>query len=292
MTKSMTGFGRAQADNGQYFIQAELKSLNHRYFELNTRIPYQYAFLEEKIKSYLQTRVARGKVECSITIEELNGSDVTVHIDHALVKAYLSAMNELSETYGIRNDASAMSISRFNDVLSVHKEAADEEELWKAVKAVLEQATDNFIAMREREGAKLQEDVCLKADHILETVSEIEKQAPQMVYVYNEKLKARIRELLGDAKVDEQRVLTEAAIFADKVAVDEETVRLRSHIAQLKAMFSENEAIGRKLDFLVQEINREANTIGSKVSDISITSMVLSIKGDVEKIREQVQNIE
>ncbi len=292
MTKSMTGFGRARMDNERFTIQAELKSVNHRYLEISTRVPRQYGFLEEKIKSYLQGRLGRGKVECSVALEEMDSDAVSVRVNHTLAKAYMDAMKELETTYEVRNDVSATSLSRFPDVLSVHKEAADEEAIWAAVLEVLAEATDNFIAMREREGAKLQEDICGRADRILDMVKFVEERSPQTVQEYNEKLKGRIRDLLGDVKVDEQRLLTEAAIYADKVAVDEETVRLHSHIEQLKAMFDEDEAIGRKMDFLVQEINREANTIGSKCSDLDITGKVLVIKGEVEKIREQVQNIE
>ena len=225
-------------------------------------------------------------------------------MNHGLAKAYLAALKEITETYEVRNDVSAMSLTRFNDVLAVHKVAADEEAIWNAVLPVLteacdkfiamreREACDKFIAMREREGEQLEKDICEKADHILELTEFIEARSPETVREYNEKLKGRIRDLIGDVKVDEQRLLTEAAIYADKVAVDEETVRLHSHIDQLKSMFEDDSAIGRKMDFLVQEINREANTIGSKASDLEITSRVLDIKGNVEKIREQVQNIE
>ena len=292
MTRSMTGFGRAQSESTELSISVELKSVNHRYFELSTRVPRQYSFLEERIKSYLSTRVARGKTECSVSILELNAADVEVQVNHGLAKAYLTALQDLSDTYDIRNDASSMTLARFNDVLAVHKVATDEEAIWAAVLPVLTEATDKFIAMREKEGEKLKADICEKADHILELTKFVEARSPETVREYNEKIKARIRDLVGDVKVDEQRLLTEAAIYADKVAVDEETVRLHSHIDQLKSMFEDDGAVGRKMDFLVQEINREANTIGSKCSDLEITSRVLEIKGEVEKIREQVQNIE
>lgn len=292
MVKSMTGFGRAQADTEKMFISVELRSVNHRYFELTSRVPRAYGFLDEKIKSYLQTRIARGKVECNVTIEALDTDDVVVKVNHSLAKAYLDALSELETTYSLRNDISASTLTRFGDILSVHKEEADEDEIWKAVKEVLDKACDNFVAMREREGEKLRADICGRADAILEKVAFVEARSPETVKEYNEKLKARIRELLDGAEVDDARVLQEAAIYADKVAVDEETVRLRSHLAQLKAMFDEKEAIGRKMDFLVQEINREANTIGSKAADFEINKVVVDIKAEVEKIREQVQNIE
>ena len=292
MTRSMTGYGRAQSDSEDLSVSVELKSVNHRYFELSTRVPRQYGFLEEKIKSYLQTRVSRGKVECNVSILELNAADVEVQGNHGLAKAYLTALTEVADTYDIRNDVSTMSLTRFNDVLAVHKVPADEEAIWQSVLPVLTEACDKFLAMREREGERLKEDICGKADYILELTQFIEERSPKTVREYNEKMKGRIRDLIGDVKVDEQRLLTEAAIYADKVAVDEETVRLHSHISQLKEMFDDDGAIGRKMDFLVQEINREANTIGSKASDLEITSRVLEIKGTVEKIREQVQNIE
>lgn len=292
MTRSMTGYGRAQEETPLGTVLVELKSVNHRYFELTTRVPRQYSFLEEKVKNYLQSRIGRGKVECLISIEEKANDAVKVEVNHPLAKAYIDALQELADTYGLRNDVTALSLTRFNDVFSVTRDELDEEAVWNSVQPVLAAAADRFIAMRETEGEKLKEDICSKADAILDMVTFIEKKSPETVAEYNEKLKSRIRELLGDVKVDEQRLLTEAAIYADKVAVDEETVRLHSHIDQLKNMFDEDKPIGRKMDFLVQEINREANTIGSKASNLEITSKVLSIKGEVEKIREQVQNIE
>lgn len=292
MIKSMTGFGRATLDNESYSISVELRSVNHRYFELSTRLPRQYNFLEDKIKTYLQSRVARGKVECNIYLESLAEDNVTVSVNDALAKGYLDALNNLAETYDIPNTVNALQLGKFNDVLTVRKEEADEEAVWNAILPVLTSATDAFIAMREKEGLKLKEDVLSRAEVILDRVAFVEARSPETVKEYNEKLKTRIQELIGDAKVDEARLLNEAAIYADKVAVDEETVRLRSHIEQLKAMLEEAEPIGRKMDFLVQEINREANTIGSKASDLDITAKVLDIKGEVEKIREQIQNIE
>ena len=289
MTKSMTGYGSAKGTVEGLTISVELKSVNNRYLDPSVRLPRSFLFAEDAVKALR----ARGvNVECCITIEEKCAGAVDVQVNHPLAKAYISALNELADTYGIRNDITTASLTRFNDVFTVHKAEADEDAIWEAVEPTLAEATDHFVAMRETEGEKLKEDICSKADNILEMVEFIEKRSPETVREYNEKVKGRIRDLLGDAKVDEQRLLTEAAIYADKVAVDEETVRLHSHISQLKAMFDDEGPIGRKMDFLVQEINREANTIGSKASDLEITSRVLSIKGEVEKIREQVQNIE
>lgn len=280
MAKSMTGFGRAQSESESTFVSVELKSVNHRYFELYTRVPRTYGFLEDKIKSYLQSRVTRGKIECYVSIETLDSDDVVVKVNHSLAKAYLNALDELENTYELRNNLSVAELTRFGDILTVHKEDVDEEAVWAIVKDTLEKATDSFIAMREREGQKLKDDICGRADKILEKVSYVEARSPETVKEYNEKLRQRIRDLLDGAAVDEQRLLQEAAIYADKVAVDEETVRLRSHIDQLKMMFDDEAAIGRKMDFLVQEINREANTIGSKASDLEINKTVVDIKAE------------
>lgn len=292
MVKSMTGYGRAQAEIGSMIITVEIKSVNHRYFELNSRIPRAYGFLEEKLKSYLQSLISRGKVECNVFIEDLESDDVIVRVNHSLASGYIAALNEIVERYDLKNDISVSSLTRYSDIFSVHKEQADEERIWEAVKSVAESATGSFVKMREREGEKLKEDILSRASLILEYVSFVEERSPQTVKEYNAKLEQRIKELLADAHIDEQRILTEAAIYADKIAVDEETVRLRSHIDQLRQMFEDENAVGRKMDFLVQEINREANTIGSKSQDVEIARKVLNIKAEVEKIREQIQNIE
>lgn len=292
MVKSMTGYGRANAEIDSMIINVELKSVNHRYLELSSKIPRAYGFLDEKVKSYLKGSISRGKIECYIQIEALDSDDVDIKVNHSLAGAYVSALKEIADRYDIEDDISVSSISRYPDVLAVHKEQADEDKIWNAVQCVLSQAVDSFVKMREVEGEKLKQDVLGRADHILEQVNYIEERSPQTVKEYKDKLKARIEELLGDSRVDEQRLLTEVAIFADKVAVDEETVRLRSHIEQLYAMFKDKQAVGRKMDFLVQEINREANTIGSKAQDVEIAKRILNIKAEVEKIREQVQNIE
>ncbi|MEG1614208.1 MAG: YicC/YloC family endoribonuclease [Oscillospiraceae bacterium] len=292
MIKSMTGYGSANAEIDSMIVTVEIKSVNHRYFELNSRIPRAYGFLDEKIKSYLQSVISRGKIECYIQIEALDSDDVVVRVNHSLAKSYIDALNELAQRYDIRNDISVSSLSRYSDIFSVHKAQADEDKIWAAVKPVLEQAANSFISMREREGQKLKEDILSRANTILEGVEFVEKRSPETVKEYKQKLEIRIKELIADAHIDEQRLLTEAAIFADRTAVDEETVRLRSHIEQLYSMFEDEVAVGRKMDFLVQEINREANTIGSKAQNVEIAGKVLIIKAEVEKIREQVQNIE
>ena len=292
MIKSMTGFGRAQETVDGMTVTVELKSVNHRYFEFTAKVPRTYGFLEEKLKSFLNARVSRGKMECYVTIENLEESDMEVIVNPSLAKGYVDALRTLSETFGLKEDYSAISIAKFPDVLTLRKAPADEEKIWNAVQKVTELAVERFVTMRETEGEKLRADILSKADTILEHVAFVESRSPQTVREYHEKLRQRMEELLENTQVDEQRLLTEAAIFADKVAVDEETVRLRSHISQLREFLDADEPIGRKLDFLVQEMNRESNTIGSKAQDVEIAKRVIAIKAEVEKIREQVQNIE
>ena len=294
MIRSMTGYGRSQAVVDTMNITVELKSVNHRYFEFNSRVPRNYGFLDEKLKSYIGSRVSRGKVECYVSVENLEDDEIEILVNHSLAQSYLGALKELAERneLNLRDDLAMSSLARYNDIFTVHKQEADEEKIWNAVKTVAEKAVDKFIEMRETEGNKLKNDVLSRANLILNKVSVIEERSPQTVKEYNDKLLARINEFLSDVQVDEQRLLTECAIFADKVAVAEETVRLRSHIDQLRQFLDSNEAVGRKTDFLVQEMNREANTIGSKAQDVTIARCVIDIKAEIEKIREQIQNIE
>ncbi len=292
MIRSMTGFGRAQISAEGYNITAEIRSVNHRYFEFSAKMPRTFSFLEEKVKSLLSTEISRGKVECSLQIETTADESVVVSINEPLAKGYVKAIGDLSEMFGLENDLSALSVARFSDILSISKAPVDEEDLWSKVQVAVSQALNQFIEMRQTEGEKLKADVLSRADNIISNVAYIEERSPETVKLYSEKLLERMKTVLGDTQVDEARLLTEAAVFADKVAVAEETVRLRSHIDQLHEMLSSNEAIGRKLDFLVQEINREANTIGSKAQDVDIARRVIDIKAEVEKIREQIQNIE
>lgn len=292
MIKSMTGYGRAEETVGGYAVTVEIKSVNHRYFEFSSRTPRAYGFLDEKLKSYLQGEISRGKVDCYVQIEALEEADVIVNLNLSLAKGYLDAFKALSEEFGLDNDVKVSTLSRNSDIFSIHKTQADEDAIWAVVQPVAAKALEKFIAMRLHEGERLRDDVLSRAEIILSDVAFIEERSPQTVIEYNEKLLQRMKSVLEDVHVDEQRLLTEAAIFADKVAVAEETVRLRSHIGQLREFFESSEAIGRKLDFLVQEINREANTIGSKAQDVEIARRVINIKSEVEKIREQIQNIE
>lgn len=292
MIKSMTGFGRAVAETDGYVITVEIKSVNHRYFEFSSRIPRQYGFLDDKLKSYINSRVSRGKVECYVLIDALNTEAAQVVVNNTLASAYVSALKELSKNYDLKEDFGASTVARFQDVLVVKKADEDEEKIWSYVKSVTDTALDKFIAMRTVEGEKMKNDISSRTDYILSCVEYIEKRSPETVKEYNDKLVERVHDLIGDVSLDEGRVIQEVAIYADKVAVAEETVRLRSHLDQLKAFINADEPVGRKMDFLVQEINRETNTIGSKANDVDIARKVVDIKAEVEKIREQIQNIE
>lgn len=292
MIRSMTGFGRAQVSVEGYNITVEIRSVNNRYFDFYAKMPRTFSFLEEKVKSLLSTEISRGKVECSLQIETTADESVIVSINEPLAVGYVKAIEELSEKFEVKNDLTALSLARFSDILSITKAPVDEEDLWNKVQIAVKEALAEFIKMREIEGEKLKVDVLSRADLIINNVAYIEERSPETVKAYSEKLLERMKTVLGDTQVDEARILTEAAIYADKVAVAEETVRLRSHIDQLHSMLDSNEAVGRKLDFLVQEINREANTIGSKAQDVDIARRVIDIKAEVEKIREQIQNIE
>lgn len=292
MIRSMTGFGRATAQTDGYFITVELKSVNHRYFDFNCRLPRQYGFAEEKLKAYINSRVSRGKIDCFLGVEALDTEDADVLVNHTLASAYVKALKELSQTYSLKDDFGTSAVSRFPDVFVLRKADEDEEKLWSLIQPVAEQAVDKFISMREAEGEKMRCDILSHAQAIIDNVSFIEERSPQTVKEYNDKLATRVHELIGDVSLDESRIIQEVALFADKVAVAEETVRLRSHISQLRNFLNGEEPIGRKMDFLVQEINREANTIGSKACDVEIARRVVDIKAEIEKIREQIQNIE
>ena len=292
MLKSMTGFGRAVEEIDGYVITVEIKSVNHRYFDFSSRIPRQYGFLDDKLKSYINSRVSRGKVECYVSVEALDTEDAAVVINKTLASAYVEALKDLSEEYSLKEDFGTAFVSRLPDVFVLKKADEDEEKIWQLVKSVTDEAIEKFIQMRAVEGAKMKEDVASRTEYILDCVSFIEERSPQTVKEYNDKLVERVHEIIGDVSLDEQRIIQEIAIYADKVAVAEETVRLRSHIAQLKTFLESEEPIGRKMDFLVQEINRETNTIGSKANDVDIARKVVDIKAEVEKIREQIQNIE
>ncbi len=292
MVKSMTGYGRAEQTLHDRKITVELRSVNNRYLDCSVRMPRLYLFAEDAIKTMVQKSISRGKVDVFITLDASAAEQMKVTVNRAVADGYHTALKELAQTYGLQDDISVSLLSRFPDVLLVEKAEEDAEAVAKDICAVLEQALADFDQMRTREGQRLADDITSRAATIESLVSFVEERSPQTVSEYRNRLEERMREVLENTQLDPSRILTEAAIFADKVAVDEETVRLRSHIAQLREMLSKGGATGRKLDFLIQEFNREANTIGSKCNDIQISRQVVDIKAEIEKIREQVQNIE
>lgn len=292
MLKSMTGYGRGEGVVGTRHIVFEIRSVNHKFFEVNPRITRGYLFLEDKVKAYLHDRIARGKVDIFLQIENVGESAAQVEVDHSLAAGYYRALAELQERYDLPDGPTLALLSRYQDIFSVSRAPEDEEEVWRDALEIVAPTVDSFLRMREIEGEKLKEDIMGRAGHILSMVEEVERLAPQASAVYRERLEGKIQELLGDNRFDEQRVLTEVAIFADKAAVDEETVRLRSHMAQLGTLVDSGVPVGRKIDFLVQEMNREANTIGSKSQNTDIAYLVVDIKAEIEKIREQIQNVE
>lgn len=292
MIKSMTGFGRSEQKINGREISVEIKSVNHRYFEFNCKTSRGYAFLEEKLKAYVQQRVSRGKIDIYVSVVCAEETQANVTLNHSLAAGYVAALKEIAAAYGVQDDISVSSVARFADIFTVHKAQEDEDEVWQSVLPVLDSAMESFMNMRKAEGARMKDDVLSRSGTILSIVEQIDEQSPQTVAQYREKLEERLRELLESASVDEQRLLTEAAIFADKTAVAEETVRLRSHFSQLQKFMEAKEPVGRKIDFILQEMNREANTIGSKVQNAPLAHLVVEIKSELEKIREQIQNIE
>ena len=289
---SMTGFGRAKQTISGLDITVEIKSVNHRYFEFSSRLPRAYMFLEEQLKGFIRDRVTRGKVEVSVLIDDRRENAVELEINRAYADAYVSALHNLAKTYKIKDDVKVSLLANNPEIFTARRRDIDTEQVSAAVLDVAGEALQNFVGMRAVEGERLVKDITDRSETILNLVAFIEERSPQTVKEHRERIEEKIRELLGDVQIDEQRLLTETAIFADKIAVAEETVRLRSHIKQLNEMFSEGGAIGRKLDFIVQEMNREANTIGSKAQDLEIGKTVVDIKSEIEKIREQIQNIE
>ena len=292
MIKSMTGYGRAQGSFSGGDITVEVKSVNNRYLDCGVKLPRGYAYLEESIKALVQKSISRGKVDVFVTINAAGADNVTVSVNTPVAEGYLAAMRQLVEQYGVADDISASVFSRFSDVFLVEKQEQDENEVKSAIGGVVSEALSAFDTMRTREGQALKADLLQKAGGILTLVSMVEERSPITVKAYRERLTAKMQEVLADRQIDEARIIQEAAIYADKVAVDEETVRLRSHVDQLQTMLREGGVIGRKLDFLVQEMNREANTIGSKGNDVEQARNVVNIKSELEKIREQIQNIE
>ena len=292
MVRSMTGYGRFELLKNNVNYTVEIKSVNHRYFEFSIRTPKGCAFLEEKLKAFFAKRIARGKIEVYVGMEGGSRSNSVVTVNEAVAESYVEALKTLKKKYGLSGKVTLSDVITNNDVFLIERPKMDEEEIWCAVEEAATGAVEAFVKMRETEGERLALDVKSRCEHILNMVGEVEKNVPETLKNYRERLDKKLREVLEDTSIDEQRILTEAAIFADKIAVDEETVRLRSHINQLVSMIDSEETLGKKFDFVVQEMNREANTIGSKAQNIEITRIVVDIKGEIEKIREQIQNIE
>lgn len=288
----MTGFGRGhQVLNGRD-ITVEIRAVNHRYYEFSSRLPRSLGYVEDKLKTLLQGRISRGKVEVSVLINNVEAADEKITINHEIVKEYIDAMRSVKDEFGLVDDLSLSNILRIPDAFTVVKTETDEEQLWEDIRSTAEEALEHFISMRENEGERMKQDVLSRLAKIEEWVGVVETRSPMVVEDYRKRLYDKMCEVLSSTNIDENRILMEAGIFSEKTAVDEETVRLRSHIAQFRGMLESGEPVGRKLDFLVQEMNRETNTIGSKVQDIEVTRIVVDQKSEIEKIREQIQNIE
>jgi TIGR00255 family protein len=292
MIKSMTGYGSASGCVDKLEITIELRSVNNRFLDYSVRIPRVYTYVEDAVKAEVQKVISRGKVDIYVSIDSSKADDVTISLNEPLAEAYLSALKKLGEKYGLENDMSVVSLSRLPDVLQIEKKETDLSAFSDGVRSILRDALKEFDNMRSREGEKLAEDMLSRLKEIERILTIIEDRSPKTVEEYRQRLYQRISEVLENREIDEGRILTEAAIFADRVAINEETVRLRSHISQMKDMLASEQPMGRKLDFIVQELNREVNTIGSKSNDTEMAHMVVDLKAEIEKIREQAQNIE
>ena len=292
MVKSMTGYGRAVETVHERQFTVELRAVNNRYLDCSVKLPRILSFAEEAVKQMVKNSISRGKVDVFVTLHAENGADATVTLNTAVVEGYLAAMEQMAEKYPVKNDISVSLLSRMPEVFTVEKQEVDEEQLQADLLSVVKLALESFDTMRTTEGLALEKDLRSRGATIESLVSQVEAGNAQTVVDYRTRLENKLREVLSSTNIDESRILTEAAIFADKVAVDEETVRLRSHLNQMCGMLTSGGAVGRKLDFLLQEMNREANTIGSKCTDVRLARIVVEIKAELEKIREQTQNIE
>lgn len=292
MIKSMTGFGRSEVSDSDRKITIEMKSVNHRYFEPGIKMPKKLNAYEAGIRTILKKYINRGKVDVFITYEDYSENNLCLKFNEDLASEYLSIFKYMSEKFGLDNDIKVSSLSRYPEVITMEEQASDEEELWKLLERGVEEACKQFVDSRIAEGEKLKVDMLSKLDYMLEVVDNIEERSPQILTEYRQKLEDKVRELLTDSNIDENRIATEVTIFADKICVDEETVRLRSHIESTRDALIEGGSIGRKLDFIAQEMNREANTILSKANDLEVSNWGIYLKTEIEKVREQIQNIE
>lgn len=292
MIKSMTGFGRCEISENNRKITVELKSVNHRYLDVNIKMPKKLNFFDSAIRNELRKYIQRGKVDLFISYEDLTENNVSIKYNKEVAEAYLQYLNRMAEDFNLENDIRVSGLSRYPEVFTMDEQDVDEEELWKELQKALAGAAEGFVQSRIAEGEHLKNDLIVKLDGMLSDVEFIEKRSPEVVAEYRKKLEDKVKELLGDAQMDESRILTEVTIFADKICVDEETVRLKSHIASTRQALTEGGGVGRKLDFLAQEMNREANTILSKANDLEISNCAIELKTEIEKVREQIQNIE
>lgn len=290
--RSMTGYGRTQKILNGRDILVEIRSVNHRYYEYSSRIPRAYSYIDEKLKALLKQKVSRGKVDINVSINNIEGRDTEIAINKGVAEGYVNALRSIAEELNLNDDITLSKLIKLPDIFSVQKTPDDEEQVWNDVAEIAAEALEKFVEMREKEGEKLRTDILEKTSLILEMVGKVEEISPKTTENYRNRLYQKLSEILENKDIDNQRIVTEAAVFADKIAVDEETVRLRSHISQMTDLLDSGDAIGRKLDFIVQEMNREVNTIGSKAQDLNITRLVVDMKSELEKIREQIQNIE
>lgn len=292
MIKSMTGFGRVEETTEQYKISVEMKSVNHRYLDLSIKLPKRFNTVEAALRRILKQYLERGKVDVYINYEDYSGKNMHVHYNDTLAAEYLNTITKVAEVHALRDDVSSYSLLRLPEVLTLEETESDIQEIVPVLEAAVKQAGEKFQASREKEGEALYQDITRKLSYILDLVSEVEKRSPEILQEYRQKILNKVEELLGDRKIDESVLATELVVYADKICVDEETVRLRSHVENMKYTLELKEAIGRKLDFIAQEMNREANTILSKANDRELSEIAINLKTEIEKIREQIQNIE
>lgn len=292
MIKSMTGFGRCELATEERKITVEMKAVNHRYLDVNIKMPKKLNFFESAIRNHLKQYIQRGKVDIFISYEDYTENNMALRYNEELASEYVGYIRQMAEKFGLQEELTAAKLSRYPEVLTMEEQSLDEQQLWELLQKALTSACEQFVETRITEGENLKKDLLEKLDGMLINVAEIEKRAPQIIEDYRNKLKAKVEELIGDAQIDESRLATEVTIFADKVCTDEEVVRLKSHISSTKDNLNQGGSIGRKLDFIAQEMNREANTILSKANDLSVSNIAIELKTDIEKVREQIQNIE
>lgn len=292
MIRSMTGFGRCEIQSGEKKFTVEMKGVNHRYLDVNIRMPKKLYFFETAIRSYLKKYIQRGKVDIFVTYEDLSEGQMSLKYNEALASEYLDYFRQMEEKFGLENDVRISALSRYPEVFTMEEQDVDEEEMWDGLREALDGACVQFVSARETEGEKLREDLIGKLDAMKAVVEKIEERSPQILSEYREKLEEKVKELLADTQIDESRIAAEVVLFADKICTDEEIVRLKSHIDHMKSTLQAGEGIGRKLDFIAQEMNREANTILSKANDLTVSNYGIDLKTEIEKVREQIQNIE